>query len=63
MAAFFAKTWFLWYACAVVIITRWFHVAGSDIEPEVQVHHPADAKTAEKQPGVEGNLCRGVHLY
>jgi len=37
MAAFFAKTWFLWYAFAVMIITRWFHVAAGDIESEFQV--------------------------
>jgi hypothetical protein len=30
MAAFFAKTWFLWWALAVVIITRWFRVAADD---------------------------------
>ena len=35
MAAFFAKTWFLWYAFAVVIIMRWFHVAGWDAEADV----------------------------
>jgi len=34
MAAFFAKTWFLWYAFAVVIIMRWFHVAASDAAPD-----------------------------
>ena len=28
MAAFFAKTWFLWWMVAVVIVMRWFHVAG-----------------------------------
>jgi hypothetical protein len=34
MAAFFAKTWFLWYAFAVVIIMRWFHVAALDSESD-----------------------------
>lgn len=50
MAAFFAKTWFLWYAIAVVIIMRWFHVAASDKEPEpdVQIHDRAGAPNAEK---------------
>jgi hypothetical protein len=48
MAAFFAKTWFLWYALAVVIITRWFHVAASDVESDVSIHEDADAKGAEK---------------
>jgi hypothetical protein len=35
MATFFTKTWFLWYAFAVVVIMRWFHVAGGDAESEV----------------------------
>jgi hypothetical protein len=30
MAVLFAKTWFLWWAFAVVIITRWFSVAADD---------------------------------
>jgi hypothetical protein len=30
MVTFFTKTWFLWYAFAVVVITRWFHVAAED---------------------------------
>ena len=34
MAAFFAKTWFLWYALAVVTIGRWFRVAGTREEDE-----------------------------
>jgi hypothetical protein len=46
MAAFFAKTWFLWYAFTVVIIMRWFHVAASDVESDVQIPHPADAANA-----------------
>jgi hypothetical protein len=39
MATFFAKTWFLWYALAVLIIMRWFHVASANRESEVPVHH------------------------
>ncbi len=34
MAAFFAKTWFLWWMLAVVIVMRWFHVAGVDVIEE-----------------------------
>ena len=42
MAAFFAKTWFLWYAFAVMVITRWFHVAAGDVESELQLDENAD---------------------
>jgi hypothetical protein len=38
MAAFFARTCFLWYALAVLIIMRWFHVASANRESEVPVH-------------------------
>jgi len=41
MLAFFAKTWFLWWSFAVVVILRWFQVAAaaneqgeSDLIPE-----------------------------
>jgi hypothetical protein len=37
MAAFFTKTWFLWYAFAVLFITRWFNVAAGDVESEIQL--------------------------
>jgi hypothetical protein len=29
MAAFFARTWFIWWTVAVVVIVRWFQVAGA----------------------------------
>jgi hypothetical protein len=48
MVAFFAKTWFLWYAFAVVIIMRWFHVTASDVASDVRTHHRADATNAGK---------------
>jgi hypothetical protein len=48
MAAFFAKTWFLWYALAVVIVMRWFHVTASDVETDVPVPHRADVTRAGK---------------
>jgi hypothetical protein len=42
MAAFFAKTWFFWYAFAVFIIMRWFHVTAPDVEPDIQGPHPVE---------------------
>jgi hypothetical protein len=30
MAAFLAKTWFIWWTVAVVVIMRWFQVAVAD---------------------------------
>jgi hypothetical protein len=48
MAAFFAKTWFLWYAVAALIIMRWFHVTSSDVESDVQVLHRVDGTDAGK---------------
>jgi hypothetical protein len=48
MVALFAKTWFFWYAFAVVIIMRWFHVAASDVESDIQVPDRTSATTAEK---------------
>jgi hypothetical protein len=48
MAVFFAKTWFLWYAFAVVVIMRWFHVAAPDVETEVPAPQRGDVTHAEK---------------
>jgi hypothetical protein len=42
MAVFFAKTWFLWWALAVVIITRWFRVAAAD--------DPLKERASERSP-------------
>jgi len=39
MAEFFSKTWFLWWAIAVVIIVRWFQVATPE-NPSVPVPPP-----------------------
>jgi hypothetical protein len=41
MAVFFAKTWFLWWAFAIVIITRWFHVAAADDPRKERASEPS----------------------
>ncbi len=35
MVEFIAKTWFLWWAVAAVIIIRWFSVVAVDTELEI----------------------------
>jgi hypothetical protein len=47
MAAFFAKTWGLWYAFAVILIMRWFRVAAGDVQWETQIHR-ADIMQARR---------------
>jgi hypothetical protein len=39
MAEFFSKTWFLWWAIAVVVIVRWFQVAAPET-PSIPVPPP-----------------------
>jgi hypothetical protein len=38
MAAFFEKTWVLWWMYAVVVILRWFYV--NRVADEWDVHEP-----------------------
>ncbi len=35
MVQFIGKTWFLWWALAVVVILRWFSVVSADFESEI----------------------------
>jgi len=53
MAAFFAKTWFLWYTFAVLFIMRWFHVTARDVESEVSLPHRDESADPSRFQSVE----------
>ena len=44
MTLFFAKTWFLWWILATVLIVRWFHAVSIGAEA-----HDADLKLENNQ--------------
>jgi hypothetical protein len=50
MAELFTKTWFLWWALAVVIITRWFRVAADDDPSKEREAEHSNAETESSLP-------------
>jgi hypothetical protein len=53
MTAFLARTWFIWWPVAVVVITRWFQVATAN--DGSMVSSPNDNGARSRAPEIDSN--------
>lgn len=56
MTAFLARTWFIWWTVAVVIIMRWFQVAAADETP--MASSATDGGAGSHAPEIDSNAVR-----